>query len=84
MADLAIGTDQLVNRYGRNRGHPPAPGRWSTVWSGRRTCRPYHRYRRGEPLKNGFQWDGIGLLAATAAVLVAAGAWRFTRRDVSI
>ncbi|MEJ3747384.1 ABC transporter permease [Actinomycetes bacterium KLBMP 9797] len=45
---------------------------------------PFHWYLGGEPLENGFQWDGVGLLAATAAVLVAAGAWRFTHRDVSV
>ena len=43
---------------------------------------PFHYYIDGEPLKNGFQFADAGVLAAATAVLIAAGTWRFGRRDL--
>ncbi|GAA3305774.1 ABC transporter permease subunit [Streptomyces cinereospinus] len=43
---------------------------------------PFHYYIGGEPLRNGFQLADVGVLTATTAVLVALGAWRFSRRDI--
>lgn len=42
---------------------------------------PFYHYIGGQPLRNGFQWADIGMLAATASALVGLGAWRFARRD---
>lgn len=44
---------------------------------------PFDYYIGGEPLKNGFQPADAAVLAAVTIVLIAAGAWRFTRRDVA-
>ncbi|MDX2761008.1 ABC-2 transporter permease [Streptomyces europaeiscabiei] len=44
---------------------------------------PFHHYIGGQPLRNGFQWADIGILAATASALVALGTWRFARRDIN-
>lgn len=44
---------------------------------------PFHYYIGGEPLKHGFQWADAGILAAAAAVLVAAGTYRFNHRDIN-
>lgn len=38
----------------------------------------------GEPLKNGLQTGDALLLLAVTVVLVAAGSWRFNRRDVAV
>jgi ABC-2 type transport system permease protein len=43
---------------------------------------PYHYYIGGEPLKNGLQLADAATLATATALLLAAGAWRFTRRDL--
>lgn len=47
-----------------------------------RNLTPYQYYIGGEPLKNGLQLADAAILLAAAAVLVTAGAWRFTRRDI--
>ncbi|WUI01434.1 ABC transporter permease [Spirillospora sp. NBC_00431] len=47
-----------------------------------RRLTPFHYYIGGEPLKNGIQVADAGVLAAATAVLMAAGAWRFGRRDL--
>ena len=44
---------------------------------------PFHYYIGGEPLKHGFQWADAGILAAAAAVLTAAGTYRFNHRDIN-
>jgi ABC-2 type transport system permease protein len=41
-------------------------------------------WQGGEPLKNGLQTSDALLLLAVTAVLVAAGSWRFNRRDVAV
>lgn len=43
---------------------------------------PFHYYIDGEPLKNGLQFTGAGVLAAASAALIAAAIWRFGRRDL--
>jgi ABC-2 type transport system permease protein len=49
-----------------------------------RDLSPWHWYLGGEPLKNGLQTGDALLLLAVTAVLVAAGTWRFNRRDVAV
>jgi len=44
---------------------------------------PFHHYIGGQPLRNGFQWADIGILAATAGALVALGTGCFVRRDIN-
>ncbi|MBB5916762.1 ABC-2 type transport system permease protein [Nocardia transvalensis] len=44
---------------------------------------PFHYYIDSEPLRNGIGWTGLLVLAATSIVLVAAGAYRFTHRDLA-
>jgi ABC-2 type transport system permease protein len=44
---------------------------------------PFHYYIGGEPLRNGFQWGDAAVLAAASILLIAAGAWRFNRRDLA-
>lgn len=43
---------------------------------------PFHHYIGGQPLRNGFQWADMGILAATANALVGLGAWRLAGRDI--
>ncbi|MFM9582563.1 ABC transporter permease subunit [Streptomyces caniscabiei] len=43
---------------------------------------PFHHYIGGQPLRNGFQWADMGILAATANALVSLGAWRLAGRDI--
>ncbi|MFB4317673.1 ABC transporter permease subunit [Actinomadura sp. 21ATH] len=43
---------------------------------------PFHYYIGGEPLKNGLRPADAAVLAAATAVLIAAGAWRLSRRDI--
>lgn len=47
-----------------------------------RRLTPFHYYIGGEPLKNGFQLADAAFLAAATIVLIAAGTWRFNRRDL--
>jgi ABC-2 type transport system permease protein len=49
-----------------------------------REVSPWHWYLGGEPLKNGLQTGDALLLLAVTLVLVAAGVWRFNRRDVAV
>jgi ABC-2 type transport system permease protein len=49
-----------------------------------RSLSPWHWSVGGEPLKHGLQVGDSLLLAGTAAVLVAVGAWAFNRRDVAV
>lgn len=44
---------------------------------------PFHYYIDSEPLRNGFGWTGILVLAATSIILVAAGTYRFNHRDLA-
>ncbi|MEV4483754.1 ABC transporter permease subunit [Micromonospora coxensis] len=44
---------------------------------------PFHHYIGGEPLRNGFQWDGLATMTATALVLLAVAVVTFDRRDLS-
>ena len=43
---------------------------------------PFHYYIAGEPLKNGLPLADTGVLAAATAVLLSAGARRFSHRDL--
>ncbi|GAA0961201.1 ABC transporter permease subunit [Actinocorallia libanotica] len=47
-----------------------------------RLLTPFHYYIGGEPLKNGLPLADACVLAAATAALLAAGTWRFTRRDL--
>lgn len=47
-----------------------------------RRLTPFHYYIGGEPLTNGFQLADAAFLAAATIVLIAAGTWRFNRRDL--
>lgn len=49
-----------------------------------RNLSPWHWYLGGDPLVNGVQPRGVGLLLATTALLVAVGTRAFTRRDVAV
>jgi ABC-2 type transport system permease protein len=49
-----------------------------------RDLSPWHWYLGGEPLKNGLQTGDALLLLGVTLVLVAAGTWVFTRRDVAV
>ena len=49
-----------------------------------RDLSPWHWYLGGEPLTNGLQTSDALLLLAVTVVLVAAGSWRFNRRDVAV
>ncbi|MVU80371.1 ABC transporter permease subunit [Nocardia sp. ET3-3] len=43
---------------------------------------PFHYYIGGEPLRNGFQWADLAILAAVSMALVVGGTYRFNRRDL--
>jgi ABC-2 type transport system permease protein len=49
-----------------------------------RDLSPWHWYLGGEPLTNGLQAGASLLLLGVTVVLVAAGTWRFNRRDVAV
>jgi ABC-2 type transport system permease protein len=49
-----------------------------------RDLSPWHWYLGGEPLKHGLQVGDSLLLLAVTVGLVAAGTWRFNRRDVAV
>ena len=72
----------------RRRGGPrlPRQRRLPAVkgleWT--RDLSPWHWYLGGEPLKHGLQVGGSLLLLAVTVGLVAAGTWRFNRRDVAV
>lgn len=48
-----------------------------------RYASPFHYYIGNEPLRNGFQWADLGILAATIAVLVFVATTAFNRRDLT-
>ncbi|MEU9507359.1 ABC transporter permease subunit [Micromonospora sp. NPDC048170] len=50
---------------------------------GLRHLSPFHYYIGNEPLRNGFQWADLGVLAATIGVLVAIATAAFNRRDLT-
>ena len=45
---------------------------------------PFNWYLGGEPLKNGLQWGHAGLLLGLAVLFIAAGTWRYNRRDIAV
>ena len=45
---------------------------------------PFNWYLGGEPLKHGVPWGYAGLLLGLAVLLVAAGTWRYNRRDIAV
>lgn len=45
---------------------------------------PFYHFNGGMPLANGWQWGGLGVLAAVTAVLAALAVWRFERRDLGV
>jgi ABC-2 type transport system permease protein len=49
-----------------------------------RDLSPWHWYLGGKPLEHGLQAGGSLLLLGATVVLVAAGTWRFNRRDVAV
>ena len=44
---------------------------------------PFYYYIGGEPLKNGFQWGHLAVLAIATALVMGASVWRFNNRDLS-
>jgi ABC-2 type transport system permease protein len=78
---LAIGASAgvAVLAYLANGVFPQVEG---LAWT--RDVSPWHWYLGGEPLNNGLQTGDALLLLAVTAVLVAAGTWRFNRRDVAV
>ncbi|MEU6075976.1 hypothetical protein [Micromonospora sp. NPDC047074] len=50
---------------------------------GLRHLSPFHYYIGNEPLRNGFQWTDLGILAATIGVLVVLATAAFNRRDLT-
>jgi ABC-2 type transport system permease protein len=78
---LALGASAgvAVLAYLANGVFPQVEG---LAWT--RDVSPWHWYLGGEPLKNGLQTGDALLLLAVTAVLVAAGTWRFNRRDVAV
>lgn len=76
---LAAGATIAVLGYLANSFLPQIEGlQWTEKLS------PFYWYLGGDPLVNGLDWAGIGLLAGFSAVLVALGTWRFSRRDLAV
>jgi ABC-2 type transport system permease protein len=76
---LAVGAAVAVLGYLGNSFLPQIEGlKWTQEVS------PFYWYLGGQPLVNGLDWAGIGLLAGVSAVLVALGTWRFSRRDIAV
>jgi ABC-2 type transport system permease protein len=76
---LGISAGVAVLAYLANGVFPQIQG---LAWT--RDLSPWHWYLGGEPLKNGLQAGDALLLLAVTLVLVAAGTWRFNRRDVAV
>lgn len=76
---LAVGATVAVIGYLCNSFLPQVQG---LAWTEK--VSPFHWYIGGEPLFNGLDWGGIGLLAGFTALLVGLGTWRFTRRDLAV
>ena len=45
---------------------------------------PFHWLTGGDPLRNGLQVGGSLLMLGLVVVLVAAGSWAFSRRDIAV
>ncbi len=54
-----------------------------TALEGLQRLSPFHWFLRSKPLAHGFDWAGLGLLAATTAAFLVLAVWAFDRRDVS-
>jgi ABC-2 type transport system permease protein len=78
---LAIGVAAavVVVGYLANAFLPQAQG---LEWT--RNVSPFHWYLGGDPLINGVQWAGVGLLAGGTAIVLALGTLRFQRRDLGV
>ena len=76
---LGISAGVAVLAYLANGVFPQLEG---LEWT--REVSPWHWYLGGEPLKHGLQAGDALLLLAVTLVLVAAGTWRFNRRDVAV
>ncbi|MFU8852285.1 ABC transporter permease [Micromonospora sp. SL1-18] len=50
---------------------------------GLRYLSPFHYYDGGEPLRHGFQWAHLAILAGATALLLAVGVRAFNRRDLT-
>ena len=77
VAALGTGAGLAVLAYLANSVFPQVE---ALGWT--RTLSPFHWYLGGDPLTDGVQWTGVGLLLVTTLVLVAAGTLAFTRRDL--
>ncbi|AGL19134.1 ABC transporter permease [Actinoplanes sp. N902-109] len=74
---IAAGATVAVLGYLADTFFPQIAGlRWTEAFS------PFNWYLGGEPLKHGVQWGHVALLLGLAALLVAAGTWRYQRRDL--
>ncbi|SCL68451.1 ABC-2 type transport system permease protein [Micromonospora citrea] len=78
-AALGAGAGVAVLGYLANSVFPQAQG---LTWT--RELSPFHWYLGGSPLVDGVQPVGALLLAGATALLVAAGAAAFARRDVAV
>jgi ABC-2 type transport system permease protein len=76
-AALGAGAGAAVLAYLANSVFPQVA---ALEWT--RAASPFHWYLGGDPLTDGVQWSGVGLLLATTLALVAAGTLFFTRRDL--
>jgi ABC-2 type transport system permease protein len=76
---IAVSAGLTVLAYLANGVFPQVEG---LAWT--RDLSPWHWYLGGEPLKHGLQAGDALLLLAVTLVLVAAGTWRFNRRDVAV
>jgi ABC-2 type transport system permease protein len=76
---IAVSAGLTVLAYLANGVFPQVKG---LAWT--RDLSPWHWYLGGEPLSNGLQAGDFLLLLAVTLVLVAAGTWRFNRRDVAV
>lgn len=76
---LGIGAGVAVFAFAANGILPQVGGlEWTEAFSA------YHWLNGGKPLDNGLQvWDSL-LMLGLSAVLVSAGTWGFTRRDVGV
>lgn len=76
---LGVGSAVAVLGYLANSFLPQVDG---LTWT--QSLSPFHWYLGGQPLFYGVQWADSALLLAVTAVLVAAGTWLFTRRDIAV
>ena len=76
---LGVSAGAAVLAYLANGVFPQVQG---LEWT--RDLSPWHWYLGGEPLTNGLQTSDALLLLGVTVVLVAAGSWRFNRRDVAV